>query len=62
MVPVLYLKAPKSISVYRNSIQLDGYDWKKIGIKSLTSIDQIDGGETANSWKRRKLNLERFRL
>jgi len=63
MIPILYLnEAQKPISVYEDSIQLDSYDWKRIGIKSLTSnIDQTDRRETANSWKLRKIDFERFR-
>ncbi|CAB4429445.1 unnamed protein product [Rhizophagus irregularis] len=63
MIPVLYLnEAPKPVSVYRDSVQLGGYDWRNIGIKSLTSINQIDKNETSSSWKRRKIDLERFRI
>lgn len=60
MIPVLYLnEAPKPVSVYRDSVQLGGYDWRNIGIKSLTSINK---NETSSSWKRRKIDLERFRI
>lgn len=63
MIPVLYLnEAPKPVSVYRDSVQLGGYDWRNIGIKSLTSINQIDKNEASSSWKRRKIDLERFRI
>ena len=63
MIPVLYLNdASKPISVYGDSVQLSSYDWKNIGIKSLTSnIDQTDRRETANNWKLRKIDFERFR-
>jgi hypothetical protein len=55
MIPVLYLN--EASSVCRDS---DSYDWKRIGIKSLASINQIE--ETENSWSRRKINMERFRM
>ncbi len=62
MIPILYLnEAQKPISVYEDSIQLDSYDWKRIGIKSLTSVEQTDSRITENSWKRRKINLGRYR-
>ncbi|CAI2175500.1 1264_t:CDS:10 [Funneliformis geosporum] len=60
MVPVLYLNgAQKPISVYG---QLNNCDWKKIGIKSLTTVDQTDSQGTESSWKRRKINLGRYRM
>jgi hypothetical protein len=63
MIPVLYLnEAPKPISVYKDSVQLGGYDWRNIGIKCLTSIDQTARNETSSRWKHRKIDFERFRM